>query len=204
MKARPAPSLLRRLPALLLLAAISLCAAAQQRPMLRAFGYLKQMTSITTDAKGNWMGDNLLHHRLNFQLILDSSFTAGLELRHRLVMGSSPWQDPGFAQSLDPVGMAHPLALRQQALGMAWHLYPDRAWVQYARGPWEVRAGRQRIHWGSNQVWNPLDWFNTWAYFDFDYEERQGSDALRLTRHVGASSRLDAAAMLDRGAAPPR
>lgn len=29
-------------------------------------------------------------------------------------------------------------------------------------------------------AWNPNDWFNTYNYFDFDYEERPGTDAIRV------------------------
>ena len=48
-----------------------------------------------------------------------------------------------------------------------------------------------------NTVWNPNDLFNQYNYFDFDYEERPGSDAVRFTRYLGYNSRIEAAAALD-------
>ena len=33
----------------------------------------------------------------------------------------------------------------------------DRAWVDWSNENWEVRAGRQRINWGTNLFWNPIE-----------------------------------------------
>lgn len=49
-------------------------------------------------------------------------------------------------------------------------------------------AGRQRINWGINLVWNPNDLFNAFSYMDFDYEERPGSDAILITWYPSFSS----------------
>ncbi len=69
----------------------------------------------------------------------------------------------------------------------------DRAWLDYTVGKFEFRAGRQRINHGLNTVWNPNDWFNTYNYLDFDYEERPGSDALRVQYFPTAMSSVDIA-----------
>ena len=36
-----------------------------------------------------------------------------------------------------------------------------------------------------NLVWNPNDLFNAFSFVDFDYEERPGSDALRIQKYTG-------------------
>jgi hypothetical protein len=64
----------------------------------------------------------------------------------------------------------------------------DRAYIDYSSGKWQIRAGRQRVNWGINLVWNPNDIFNSFSYFDFDYEERPGTDALRLQYYAGTTS----------------
>jgi hypothetical protein len=64
----------------------------------------------------------------------------------------------------------------------------DRVWIEYIKGKFQVRAGRQRINWGLNLVWNPNDIFNTFSYFDFDYEERPGTDAVKIQYFTGYTS----------------
>jgi hypothetical protein len=76
------------------------------------------------------------------------------------------------------------------ASGKGWFLHSmiDRAWVDFTKGKWQITAGRQRVNWGINLVWNPNDIFNTFDYFDFDYEERPGSDALKVQYYTGVTS----------------
>ncbi|MBN2276051.1 MAG: hypothetical protein JXK95_17110, partial [Bacteroidales bacterium] len=59
--------------------------------------------------------------------------------------------------------------------------------------------GRQRINWGQTYVWNPNDIFNAYSYFDFDYEERPGSDAVRIQYYAGAASVVEGAVKVDSG-----
>jgi hypothetical protein len=73
------------------------------------------------------------------------------------------------------------------------HSVFDRLYGQYVNGKWEVRLGRQRVNWGLNTVWNPNDLFNAFNYLDFDYEERPGSDAIRVTFYPKILTSLDVA-----------
>jgi hypothetical protein len=178
---------------LLMMCALLLSVACLAQPRLTARGYLKDLVSVAPDSAGNWQGRELLHHRLNLSLRIDSNWTAALELRNRVLIGDGVSRQPGLAASLDPVGTLAPLSLHAQTQDILLHIVPDRAWVQYSRGNWQARAGRQRVNWGMNYLWNPLDWFNSWAYFDFDYEEQPSSDALRVTRFLPSDGRLDGA-----------
>jgi hypothetical protein len=73
----------------------------------------------------------------------------------------------------------------------------DRLWLQFTFGNLEVKAGRQRINWGQTIVWNPNDIFNSYSYFEVDYPERPGSDALRISYYTGNASTLELAAKVD-------
>jgi len=72
-----------------------------------------------------------------------------------------------------------------------FHVMIDRAFLQWNNDLWEIKAGRQRINWGVNLVWNPNDLFNAFSFFDFDYEERPGADAIRITRYTGFASSME-------------
>ncbi len=76
------------------------------------------------------------------------------------------------------------------AQGKGWFLHSmfDRAYLDWVSGNWQITAGRQRVNWGMNLVWNPNDLFNSYSYFDFDYEERPGTDALRIQYYTGMTS----------------
>jgi hypothetical protein len=77
------------------------------------------------------------------------------------------------------------------------NVFFDRLWFQYTIGNLEITAGRQRINWGQTFVWNPNDIFNTYNFFDFDYPERPGSDAIRVQYYTGFTSNVEAAVKLD-------
>jgi hypothetical protein len=73
----------------------------------------------------------------------------------------------------------------------------DRAYLEFTFGDLVVTTGRQRINWGQTIVWNPNDIFNSYSYFDVDYPERPGSDAVRVQYYTGVASALEAAAKID-------
>lgn len=73
----------------------------------------------------------------------------------------------------------------------------DRLNFKWTQGKFEFTVGRQRINWGVNMVWNPNDIFNTYNYFDFDYVERPGSDAVLMQYYTGNFSSLQLAAKLN-------
>jgi hypothetical protein len=74
------------------------------------------------------------------------------------------------------------------------HSVIDRLQLQYAKNNWDVRLGRQRINWGINNTWNPNDLFNAYNFLDFDYEERPGTDAVRIQRFFKNNTAIDLAA----------
>ena len=73
----------------------------------------------------------------------------------------------------------------------------DRLWIDINSGIFELRVGRQRINWGQTFVWNPNDIFNAYSFFDFDYSERPGSDAIRIQIYPSTSSTAEIAVKAD-------
>jgi hypothetical protein len=168
----------------------------EKPPKFTAKGYLKEMASF------NFLGDsllfqNLVHNRLNFVWYPTSEFTVYAELRTRLINGDLVRKIPDYSKFVDSNNdywdlSANLIDTRTTLLTTMI----DRLFIQWAHGNWEVKAGRQRINWGVNLAWNPNDWFNAYSFFDFDYEERPGSDALRISYYTGAASSVEVAAKL--------
>ena len=73
----------------------------------------------------------------------------------------------------------------------------DRLYAKFTHEKFELTVGRQRINWGTNLVWNPNDIFNAFNYFDFNYIERPGSDAVLLQYYTGDFSSLQLAGKLN-------
>lgn len=172
----------------LLLLPGGLYAQDAEQPKLTMQGYLKDMASVT------YLGDsslfqNLVHNRLNFAWFPNKEFTACAELRTRLISGTFVREIPNYAELIDSsndyVDMSANIIDSRSAV---LNVMVDRLYVQWAKNNWEVKLGRQRVNWGVNLAWNPNDWFNAYSFFDFDYEERPGSDALRITRYTGVAS----------------
>jgi fluoride ion exporter CrcB/FEX len=72
----------------------------------------------------------------------------------------------------------------------------DRANVKWTLDKFEVTLGRQRINWGQNLIWNPNDIFNAYNFFDFNYVERPGSDAVLMELFTGDFSSVQLAGKL--------
>ena len=163
-------------------------------------GYLKYM-SITSfeDVNDEWIGDNMFHNRLNFKWYINYNWTFAAEMRNRFVYGESV-KNPLFDYADfmdDEKGFFDLSHVWLDETSFIFHSVIDRLWLDFTKGKWQIRAGRQRINWSQAMVWNPNDLFNTYSFFDFDYEEKPGSDALRIQYYPGVSSKLEIAAKYD-------
>ena len=161
-------------------------------------GYLTNMQSVMFENPDeSWIADNLFHNRLNF-FYYGNNLSASLQFRNRLMYGGSFNMFQGYDR------------LIEQDIGwmdLSWNLLSgnsyvlnstiDRVWLKYSTGVFEATVGRQRINWGQTFVWNVNDIFNAYSYFDFDYEERPGSDAVRLQFYPNYTSTIEIAAKLD-------
>lgn len=60
-----------------------------------------------------------------------------------------------------------------------------RAWIGLAGESGVVRAGRQRIAWGTGKIWNPTDVLNPYQPTAVERDERRGVDALYARQGFG-------------------
>ncbi|TCO09855.1 hypothetical protein [Natronoflexus pectinivorans] len=158
-------------------------------------GYVKEMPGVRlSNSFSDPAFDNLIHNRLNLRWDLNNHLRLVAEGRNRIIY------NPLFA---DYPFFADILAKDDGLMDLSWNWLNNGRWVgnseidrifmDYRHNDWQFRVGRQRINWGINLVSNPNDLFNTYSFFDFDYEERPGADALRIQYNMGFASRVEAA-----------
>jgi len=137
----------------------------------------------------DYLATNIIHNRLNFKWYTSKKFTTVIEMRNRLIFGNLVKDFPDYISTIDvDNGLLDMSWISAQSSSWFVHSMIDRAYLDYSSGKWQIRVGRQRVNWGINLVWNPNDIFNTFSYFDFDYEERPGTDALRVQYYTGTTS----------------
>jgi len=177
----------------------SISLAQEKDKQLTVNGYLTIMQSVMFDSlSGPFVIDNLVHNRLNFRGYLNNNITFAAEFRNRLFTGDMVRNGPSYSESIGS---------DQGYVDLSWNILNeqsfflnttiDRLWADFNYGKFQARVGRQRINWGQTLVWNPNDIFNAYSYFDFDYVERPGSDAVRLQYYPDFSSAFEIAVKAD-------
>jgi len=173
--------------------------AQEEKNPVSLNGYVTTLQNAMFDSlSGPVSYNNILHNRLNFKGYLTNNITLGIELRNRLFTGD-------LARTGD---FYSAIAGKDNGwLDMSWNVIKensfflnttfDRLWISLKMGKLEISSGRQRINWGQAIVWNPNDIFNTYSFFDFDYIERPGSDAIRFQYFTSSSSVIELAAKAD-------
>jgi len=175
-------------------------AFAQKKPgTLTLKGYITTMQSAMFDTLSDpVIYENLLHNRLNFRVYLTEDITFAAEFRNRLFTGDMVKTYPGYSDMI---------ATDEGWADMSWNILDensfllnttiDRLWLDLNFNKFQTRIGRQRINWGQTFVWNPNDIFNAYSFFDFDYIERPGSDAVRFQYFPSSSSAAELAVKVD-------
>ena len=173
---------------------------SQEKPrFLTLDGYVSTLQSVMFDSlSGPFVNENVIHNRLNLKGYVNNNITFAAEFRNRLYTGDMVRSVPSYSEMI---------ASDQGWIDMSWNILDeqsfflnttiDRLWVDFNYGKFQARVGRQRINWGQTLVWNPNDLFNTYSFFDFDYVERPGSDAVRLQYYPGYSSAIEFAIKAD-------
>jgi len=159
-------------------------------------GYVKEMPSLNflhREREGLSLV-NLMHNRLNLKYTPSEHLECRFEIRNRIFLGdiNAAGLDFGQLMSDDP-GLFDLGFLWVDNSSMVMTTAIDRMLVRYNNDAFTCTIGRQRVNWGINTVWNPLDLFNAYNFIDFDYEERPGSDAMRLQYSPGRFSTLELA-----------
>lgn len=164
-------------------------------------GYISDMQTVY-HVPDQWLWENSLHNRLNLQLYPADWFSGTVQVRNRFITGNTIRKIPGYGESVggDMGWMDLTWATDGNMGDSAGYVLTsaiDRLWLQFTFGDLEIKAGRQRINWGQTFVWNPNDIFNSYSYFEVDYPERPGSDAVRLQYYTGNASTIEVAAKVD-------
>jgi hypothetical protein len=178
-----------------LLTSVVLAQDTAKYPSISIKGYVKEMPSIQMNqGLSDPVFSNLIHNRINLRLNVTMGFHFAAEVRNRLFTNELIREIPMVKTLLeyDPglADMSWVWLYKGTWLG---HSMVDRLYADWRINDWQIRAGRQRINWGINLVSNPNDLFNTYSFFDFDYEERPGADAIRIQHFLGGMSRVQVA-----------
>lgn len=167
----------------------------------RFSGYVKYLqTTDFSQGMDNIITNNLIHHRLNFKWYPVQSLTLAAEVRNRINFGElvklTNTFGGDFGELIDNNDIYDMSVLLVDKKAFVWHAMLDRAYIRYSKNKWEGTLGRQRINWGVTLAWNPNDIFNAYSLYDFDYEERPGSDAARVVFYPNASSSIEIASKI--------
>ena len=165
----------------------------EDAPKISVDGYIKNLHEFSfIDRLEQLEWTSLIHNRLNFKYVPNDEFSMRLEVRNRIYYGDRIRSFPGFAEMIDhDPGIVDLSVNLIEEDNLIFNTLIDRALVNYTKGNWDISLGRQRINWGMNLVWNPNDIFNTYNFLDFDYEERPGSDAVRIQYYTGDFSKIE-------------
>ena len=166
---------------------------------IRIGGYLQGMpVRISADlpeplgSEAYW--EYRLQNRLNLKWYISSELSFSWEMRTRLFAGDLVQDIPFYADAIDvDPGYADLSLLVEENDTWLLHYIPDRLNLDWYTDEWRVTAGRQRINWGINSVSNPNDLFNIYSFYDFNYPERPGSDAIRIQHFLDWASRVEVA-----------
>lgn len=174
--------------------------ATAQSNSLSVKGFLEyNNTSWAPPNHQSWSEISGIYNRLDFSWIPSDHFNFHLGMRNNFNFGS-------MMSRFYPI-YSNYLTEDNGFMDLTFKLAGDSSYVLYSNldrlnfklsfNKLEITVGRQRINWGINTVWNPNDIFNTYNYFDFDYVERPGSDAVLAQYYTGALSSLQIAAKLN-------
>ena len=188
-------------PIQILLVLLFISGALKGQEKITLSGDLSDMQTLY-HLPDNWLWKNNFQNRFKLMTYPTHWLSGTLQFRSRIITGNTVRKIPGYAASLggDP-GWMDLTFVKDGNLGnntgyvLASTI--DRLWLQFAFGNLEIKAGRQRINWGQTFVWNPNDIFNSYSYFEVDYPERPGGDALRLTYYTGNASTIELATKID-------
>jgi hypothetical protein len=184
----------------LLVIFLILTISARAQDKLNVSGYTSTIQSAMFDSiSKQWNTENILHNRLNLKYFATNKINMALEIRNRFIYGDNLSQDPNLAVTYDhDNGLADLTKNLSSGKSYVLNSSIDRFWATYESGKFKATLGRQRINWGQTMVWNPNDIFNSYSFFDFDYSERPGSDAMRLQYYNSEVSSTELAIKINR------
>ncbi|MBI4248187.1 MAG: hypothetical protein HY611_01690, partial [Elusimicrobia bacterium] len=174
---------------------LALFAAALPRPagaaQTEASGYLKEFYRrgrSPLDHSPYWL--SLTRARLTLEntsdLVFDSRLKLHLDYDHELRSGtflkSPEFKTFGLGEPPGFWDLERTVSARG---GRRYRHLLYRAWAGIDRGADQIRAGRQRIAWGTGKLWNPTDFINPYQPTAPERDERRGVDAFSWRHGFG-------------------
>ena len=146
-----------------------------------------------------FLSNGLIHNRLNFKYTPVNKWNFTAEIRNRAVFGDFSNLSSDYFSILTADNGRMNLSWNiKQGTGYLLNSSVERLNITYSDEKWSFVVGRQRINWSQTLMFNPNDIFNGYSFFDFDYPEKAGSDAIRLSYYPSAVSVVEIAAKLNR------
>jgi len=164
---------------------------AQESSKFEFKGYIKDLQNIYIPQNDSlyWFSDNTLENRLQLKYFAKSWLTADIQIRNRFMYGDFVKSIPFYKDYIDQhMGYADMSTLWGSNKSFVAHSEVDRLNVILNLNKWQITLGRQRVNWGIDLIWNPNDIFNTYSYFNFEYAERPGADAVSIRYYTGISA----------------
>jgi len=194
---------LAKIAVVFLLQGIAILPLSSQKPV-SLNGYVSGLyTPVYLTGEDLLVNNGLIHNRLNFKYTPDSKWTFTAEIRNRAVFGNFSSLSPDYYSRL---------TADNGWMNLSWNITQggsyllntsvERLNIAYSYNKWSFVVGRQRINWSQTLMFNPNDIFNGYSFFDFDYPEKAGSDAVRLSYYPSAVSVVEVAAKLNRWGQP--
>jgi Protein of unknown function (DUF1302) len=165
-------------------------------PKWQVSGYVTDMQVVSFQKVDSMIATNLIHNRVDIQYAPNSNLSFHAGIRNRIFFGNPTSDLPGFGDQINAYYENDIMQLYTDWVSensLIITSAADRLWADWNKGKWDIRIGKQRINWGKTLVWNPNDWFNTFNYADFDYPERPGSDAVRVSYFPTGMSTIEVA-----------
>lgn len=148
---------------------------------LESAGYLKELWQYSRSPLDN-RAYNLNTQRA--RLSLDASagpLRARVDYDHEVLAGSyfrtASYRQAGLGEPPHWLDMEQTLSTGTLSI---WRHKLYRGWLGFESERFTLKAGRQRIAWGTGKIWNPTDTLNPVNPTSVEREERAGVDALHL------------------------
>jgi len=172
--------------------------SAQEKASLN--GYVSGLyTPIYLIGEDMFVNNGLIHNRLNFKYTPTDKWSFVAEVRNRAIFGDFSSLSPDYFSRL---------TADNGWMNLSWNITQGNSYllnssverlnIAYNDKKWSFVVGRQRINWSQTLMFNPNDIFNGYSFFDFDYPEKAGSDAVSLSYFPSPVSVVQVAAKLNR------
>ena len=164
---------------------------AQDSSKIEFKGYIKDLQNvfIPNPDTSVWLSDNTLDNRLQLTYYPFKWLKFDVQSRTRFIYGDFVEMIPNYDKFIDKdMGYFDLSFLWGSGNSYIAHTAFDRLNATINFNSWQITLGRQRVNWGMDLAWNPNDIFNTYSYFNLEYPERPGTDAVSVKYYTGIAS----------------